>query len=779
MFPANQEFGSLSSGIAGYLESLHPFGNITDLRQCLFAVGTTQSKKRRGNLPIPFGPRLSPLVGIGGSNNTTRPILPSSGSAPNTIPTTTTPVHLSITPSPPPQEATATVFKVSVALLTARGEKPPITIPRPPPEPPVIIPLSPEPPGDPPSPAKPIPGPGPAITNPVVQPPDQHTKPTSPVIAPERLARIQAVGDAIASALGFTPADKSAQPGDGNSQELAPASAPQVADIGGSPYTIAPVAPSNVGGTPNGNSGGQGLVPGSEPAIIGGQTIPIGQAATIGGQIFSNGAQGLVVGGGQTLQPGQVATIGDQVVTAPAGSDGASAPGVVVGGQTIEPGQIATINGQVVSVPNGGGNLIVGGSTIAVNNLLPSATTPPILTFGGSTITANPSNEFVVAPGMTASAGGPAVIVGGTTISITSGGSIALINGQTQSLAAKPTAAPVLTIGGQAVTASISGSSTAFVLAPDQTLTPGGALTISGTTLSLPSGGGSAVFVNGKSSVLGSGQTTVPVLSFGAQTITASVSGSSTAFVFAPGSTLTPGGSLAVSGTTFSWPATGSAIVINGQTSMLGSSIPTPAPVLTVNGHAITASISDGATSFILGSGETLTAGGSLVVSGTTFSLPTTGYGVIIVNGQSSTMGQSGPMTEAPALTIDGHTYPATVSNGNTMYDLGSGTTMTPGGVIILKDGTNVTLASDGSSLLFGTSTSKIDNVPKSTTAATTSSSSSFSSSLLSSETSSSSSSAAATTTNKKGSASSLAVSRLSGMTMGLVAICVAFVSLF
>jgi hypothetical protein len=224
-----------------------------------------------------------------------------------------------------------------------------------------------------------------------------------------------------------------------------------------------------------------------------------------------------------------------------------------------------------------------------------------------------------------------------------------------------------------------------------------------------------------------------------------------------------------VSGTTFSLPATGSAIIINGQTSILNQPNPTPAPVLTINGQAVTASVSNGITSFVLGPGQTLTAGGSLVVSGTTFSLPKSGSG-IIVNGQFSTLGQSNPSTTAaPALTIDGHTYSATISNGQTVYDLGSGTTLKPEGVITLSDGTKVTLASDGSSLLFGTSTSKISNGPKSTSASTTSSSTTDSTS-----TNASTSASVAHTTTKKAAAPRLA-SCLSSMAIGLGVVFLAY----
>lgn len=71
----------------------------------------------------------------------------------------------------------------------------------------------------------------------------------------------------------------------------------------------------------------------------------------------------------------------------------------------------------------------------------------------------------------------------------------------------------------------------------------------------------------------------------------------------------------------------------------MSSPQPTAAPVFIIDGQVFTASVLDGVTSFVLGPGQTLTAEGSLVVSGTTFSLPKTGSGIIVVNGKSSTVG--------------------------------------------------------------------------------------------------------------------------------------------
>jgi hypothetical protein len=59
---------------------------------------------------------------------------------------------------------------------------------------------------------------------------------------------------------------------------------------------------------------------------------------------------------------------------------------------------------------------------------------PPMLTVGGTTITAGPSGAFTIS-GKTLAPGGSAIVVGGTTLSLAAGGSAAVVNGQTSTLA--------------------------------------------------------------------------------------------------------------------------------------------------------------------------------------------------------------------------------------------------------------------------------------------------------------------------------------------------------
>lgn len=327
--------------------------------------------------------------------------------------------------------------------------------------------------------------------------------------------------------------------------------------------------------------------------------------------------------------PGHV-TIGDSAYnvgqgqpTSRPGQQPNAPPPVVVGTETLTQGQSTNINGVPVVVPtNGGGSrVIIGGTTIAVNN---GPTMAPVLTVGRNAVTANQQGQFVVGS-QTLRPGGPAITADGSTLSLGPGGTIAIINGVTQTIANAPiiTSPPVITVGGRVVSATVIGGTTQVVLG-DNTLAPGSALTISGTTYSLPAtGGGVVVIANGATSTLSPGIS--PVVLDG-----------TTAFIFGPGQTLTPGGVVTVSGTTYSMPAN-NVIVINGVTSTFGSSPLTAAPELTINGRTYTATTRDGTTEFVLAPGMTLRPGQAITMSGTTYSLDPQGT-ALIVNGATSSI---------------------------------------------------------------------------------------------------------------------------------------------
>ncbi|KAL1621020.1 hypothetical protein SLS56_009383, partial [Neofusicoccum ribis] len=270
----------------------------------------------------------------------------------------------------------------------------------------------------------------------------------------------------------------------------------------------------------------------------------------------------------------------------------------------------------------------------------PPGANPPVLTVASSAVTAQPNSIFVIAPGATLSPGGPELTVAGTTYSLGPSASIVVVNGATQTIAsgpspvaAAPAAPPVLTVGTQAYTQTTVSGTPQVILGPGTTLLPGGpAVTLgSGTTLSLNPAGNTAI-VNGATQGL------------------------------SPPAGITAAG----------FPA------------------PTQPPVLTVGGQPITAAISDGTTQFVLAPGTTLSPGGSAVtLSRTTYSIPSPSFGsgsIVLINGATSTPGGASlPTTQAPVLTIGGQTVTAAVVAGTTEYVVAPGTTLTPGGTVIVS----------------------------------------------------------------------------------------------
>ena len=347
--------------------------------------------------------------------------------------------------------------------------------------------------------------------------------------------------------------------------------------------------------------------------------------------------------------------------------------GVVIGTNTFTYGQTTTWNGVQVVVPSSGGGstIMVGGSSVALN---PAATAPPILTVGDKTVTANSQGQFVIGT-QTLAPGKPAVTIDGTTLQLGPSGSIAIVNGQTQTLGhvPLPTNAPAITVDGQIFTASVIGGTTVFAMG-SQTLTPGGVLTKDGTTFSMPaSGDGSTVVVNGVTSTLAAPG--LPVLTLGSESsqsaITASVQGGTTAFVLGPSQTLTPGGVLTVSGTTYSLPASasGSVVVINGVTSTLGQGPVTAAAALTIDGKTYSATVRDGTTEFDLGEGTTLKPGQSVVMSGTTYSLDPKGT-ALVIDGKTSTIPKT-PASNTASTTQSPSSSSTSDSSSTTSRDPG------------------------------------------------------------------------------------------------------------
>jgi hypothetical protein len=358
-------------------------------------------------------------------------------------------------------------------------------------------------------------------------------------------------------------------------------------------------------------------------------------------------------------------------------------PVVVVGSETLTAGETKTINGVAIVVPtdDGGSKIIVGGSTININPA-PTAAPIPVITVGHELVTANSEGRFVVGT-ETLTPGGSAILVDGNTLSLDPSGAIAIVNGVTQTVAhgQNPTGAPVLTISGQAVSATMIGGSTVLVLDHDQTLAPGRAVTIAGTTYSMPvDGRGSVVIVNGQTRTLEAGM----AMPFNTQLVSTTVADGTTAFVFGPSQTLTLGGVITISGTTIFMPAygSGSVVVINGVSSTFGQILATSAAPLTINGKTITATVRDGTTEYVVNGATTLKTDGEMVISGTTYSLDPSGT-VLVINGKTSTIATT-PATNTARTTS---TSATSESSSSIFIASGAGETSKGAGVSTSRKG--------------------------------------------------------------------------------------------
>ena len=297
---------------------------------------------------------------------------------------------------------------------------------------------------------------------------------------------------------------------------------------------------------------------------IGGKTLSAGGPAfTSNGNYYSVGASGNLIAG--TLAPGATPApaalkFGGQTYTAN------SANQIVVAGQTLSPGGAITVSGTPISEAAGGAFAVVGGSTQSLITPAPSQG-PALLTFGGSTYTANAASHFVVG-GQTLTPGGQ-ITVSGTVLSEgASGSGVVVVGGSsTQSLgyggAGAITSAAVMIFGGQTYTANAAGS---FVI-DGLTLTPGGMITVSGTPIS--EGTGAADVVIGSSTEIMSSAavmvTGAAIMTFDGQTYTADAQGDFTI----DGQTLTPGGMITVSGTPISEAQGATDVVIGSSTEAL------------------------------------------------------------------------------------------------------------------------------------------------------------------------------------------------------------------
>lgn len=381
---------------------------------------------------------------------------------------------------------------------------------------------------------------------------------------------------------------------------------------------------------------------GTNPVVVGPSLVivgtamltPGGPATTIGGSSISlaPSATAIVVGGQTSALPiianpaspsEIVGTIGGSPVVIKPSSI------VVIGGQTLQPGgPPVTIGGNAVSLATSASAIIVGTKTSALPQVLfpgdlaqTQAPPPPVITIGSFTLTANAATQFFISPGQTLTPSGT-VTVDGTIVSLGPSAAFIVVGGSTQILpTAQPgvTARPEIIIGGTVITAlpgNPSGQPGRTFVVSGQTLTPGQAITVDGTTISLPQSG-SVIVVNGVTTTLQPEPTITnpPILTVGSHTYTA-VSG--TTFIIS-GHTLTPGGTITVDGTTISL-APGATELIYGSSGRTTSTALFPAT--TTRGQSVTSSASPSAGAGATGPNSAATATSSKKGAGCSVRVP-------------------------------------------------------------------------------------------------------------------------------------------------------------
>ena len=365
-------------------------------------------------------------------------------------------------------------------------------------------------------------------------------------------------------------------------------------------------------------------------------------------------------------------------------------------------GSPITTAGVIYSLAPSGSELISNGIPVAISPVakVPEpAQQPLVITVGGKGYTADASSEFLI-EGQTLAPGRTAITLSGTPISLAVGASQAIVGGTTiaiypAGITPAPGAehVPALTFAGSTYSANSLGQ---FVIG-GQTLSPGAVITVSRTQISLAAAGNAAIVGSSTELLALNGARTAAMLNFDGSTFTADASSN----FLIDGQTLTPGGSIKLSGTPISYPTGATAVVIGTKTlplsfGTIGSGV---RPIITFDGSTFTA---DASSDFTI-NGQILTPGGNIDVSGTTISYPSAGAAVVI--GTSTEPFSFATVTGAgiPTITFDGSTYTADASSDFVI----DGQTLAPGGVITIN-GTPVSYAAAGTDIVIGTSTEAV-----------------------------------------------------------------------
>lgn len=245
------------------------------------------------------------------------------------------------------------------------------------------------------------------------------------------------------------------------------------------------------GPTPTIKWAGSKIQPGESSRYKVGVLVPDGLAVTTHGVEYSlaPSATAILTNGHEAAlapvvasQPARapILTFAGSIYSANAASES------VIAGQTLAPGRSISPSGTPIYLSPDGTVAVIGSSS-SKQTLITPVPSPyaPQLTLTGSTYTADPFGNFFFIAGQTLTPGG-AITVLSTPISLAQEGIVAVVGSDTQLIhPTGATAAPGLTFNSGTFAAESKGD---FIIA-DQTLTPGGAITVSGTPVSVAAGG--------------------------------------------------------------------------------------------------------------------------------------------------------------------------------------------------------------------------------------------------------------------------------------------------
>ncbi|KAI9820037.1 MAG: hypothetical protein M1827_006608 [Pycnora praestabilis] len=369
--------------------------------------------------------------------------------------------------------------------------------------------------------------------------------------------------------------------------------------------------------------------------------------------------------------------------------------------------QISTVNAFSLfasSVSAAGGSIVTPSPANPIvvqppTTIIPvAAASPPAVTIGNSIYTANAATQFSIAPSVTLTPGG-AVTYSGTTISLAPAASFIAVGSNTQIISYPATTAPpALVLGGNTYTAN---SATQYVVAPGNTLVPGGIATLSGGTLVSLAPSASFLVVGGNTQVLASQSRVAAALTVGSQVFTTNsagnlVVGSSTLSINGPAATISGNQVISLGS---------QGVVVAGQsaTSTYALTTPTLGAVVSIGNAAVT--IANPSSGVYVEGSVTLSVGGPAVtVSGEILSAAPSGVVVQQSGGQITTIPLSAiPKSQATAsaalITIGSSVFTAVEtgnpSGSNAVYVFGS-STLSVGGTALTVSGETISAAPSG-----------------------------------------------------------------------------------